>query len=147
MCAFALASCGGSSDHSSPNTTAQSPTTPTASAPTTVTVPTVTTPSRTTTAPTVETDTIPAPKPPPQNPKHACGNVAGNFIKNIQTVAVPCSAARAVAQQWLAQVQKGSNPAQPISVSGFTCAARFRGELAAVLCERSGARIVFSAQP
>jgi hypothetical protein len=146
MCAFALAACGGSSDDSGPKTTAQTASTPTATAPSpTVTVPTVTTPKPK--EPTVETDTIPAPKPPRQNAKSACGNVAGNFIKNIQTHAVPCSAARSVAQGWLAQVQKGSNPAQPISVSGYTCAARFRGELAAVLCQHGGARIVFSAQP
>lgn len=154
MCAFALASCGGSSDSSSPKTTAQTQPAPTATAPTpTVTVPTVTTPKPKTT--TTQTSTTPAPKPPPSadpgKTKRACGNVAGNFIKHIQTDVVPCNVARAVAQGWLTQVQKGSNPAQPITVSGYTCFARFRGELAAVSCDDRAdprrARIVFSGQP
>jgi hypothetical protein len=59
-----------------------------------------------------------------------------------------------VGRGWLAQVQAGQNPAQVIRVQAdapYACAARFRGQLAAVLCERNDdpadARVVFLAHP
>jgi hypothetical protein len=52
-----------------------------------------------------------------------------------------------VANAWLARVQGGADPAKPISVGGYVCAARFRGQLAVALCRNGPSRIVFAAQP
>lgn len=112
---------------------------------TTVTRTVATPPATTATAPSA-TATAPA------APQHvSCGTAAAHFVKKIEAVGADCPRARAVATSWLAQVQRGSNPAQPIDVAGYRCAARFRGPLAAVLCEEggnpAGGRIAFAAQP
>lgn len=133
--ALAIGGCGGST------TTV----TRTVATPTTTVTQTVATPPPTTTSPPA-TATTPAPPRPA-----SCGTAASHFIKKIQAVGADCSRARSVATAWLAQVQRGSNPAKPIEVAGYRCAARFRGQLAAVLCEEGGdptrGRIVFAAQP
>jgi hypothetical protein len=110
-------------------------------------------PATTATAPPPTTTSAPsatAPAAPPAQ-RVSCGTAASHFIKQIQAHGADCSRARAVATAWLAQVQRGKNPAKPIDVTGYQCAARFRGQLAAVLCEEgghpAGARIVFAAQP
>jgi hypothetical protein len=81
----------------------------------------------------------------------SCGSLAGRFVTRLQAVGTDCTTARGVAGAWLAQVQKGTDPSKPIDVQDYQCAARFRGQLAAVLCEQGGdpsrARIVFAAQP
>lgn len=108
---------------------------------------TVSAPSTTATTPSVPTS-----KSTPSAPSRvSCGSVAGRFVTRIQAIGANCAKARAVATAWVAQVQKGTDPSKPIDVQGYQCAARFRGPVAAVLCEQGGdpsrPRIAFAAQP
>jgi hypothetical protein len=138
--AIGLAGCGGSSTKT---VTQAVPPAPAATAPKpSATAPTATTPSPkppTATAQTPETPTTPA--------QSSCGSTAGHFIRSIQSVGAGCATARQVANGWLARVQAGSDPAKPITVSGYVCAASFRGQLAVAVCRSGPSRIAFTAQP
>lgn len=171
-----LAGCGGGSSTpaaSAPAGSTSTPATPTAPATaTTRTVPpaTTTTATRptstrtipktttTTTTPTATATTtiatVPSGATKPRYPAQTCGPAAGGFVSRTAARAVPCATARAVAAEWLSQVQAGRDPKGTITVrvgGSFACTSRFSGELGIVDCEKasdpSGARVVFTAHP
>ena len=137
--AIGLAGCGGSSTKTITQTVAHPPT---ASAP----KPSPTAPTATTPSPKPPTAT-PTPESPATPAQSTCGTTAGHFIRSIQSLGAGCATAKQVANGWLARVQGGSDPAKPIAVSGYVCAARFRGQVAVALCRSGPSRIAFTARP
>jgi hypothetical protein len=75
-------------------------------------------------------------------------------VTGISGSGVGCSTAVQVADGWLAQLQKGLNPASTISVSAgatFACDGHFHGSAATVLCQQNGSpsqpHVAFLAHP
>lgn len=141
-----------------PTTTATAPpaTTTTATGPTSTrtTPPTTTTTTTPTATATTPIATVPSGATKPSYPAQTCGPAAGGFVRRTAARVVPCAEARAVAAEWLRQVQAGSDPKGTITVrvgGSFACSSRFSGELGIVDCEKAkdprGARVVFTAHP
>lgn len=139
--ALVLAGCG-SSKTVTQTVVSTSSVTPSASTTSTTSMPTTASPATSSTSATSQTT------------DSNCGSLFRGFVTHLTARGVGCDVATKVARGWLAQVQAGQNPAQVIRVQGdapYACAGRFRGQLAAILCERNDdpadARVVFLAQP